>query len=63
MHAVGTVRVSVAAVALVASAASHWQFLGSTNATPVLLSAGRYDDELRCVDGTWKLARRVITVG
>lgn len=63
MHAVGTVRVTIAPDGEHATASSHWQFFGSTAATPSLLSAGRYDDELRRVDGRWLLARRVITVG
>lgn len=63
MHAVGTTRVTLAPGGDRATAVSHWQFYGATTVTPTLLSVGRYDDDLRVVDGTWKLARRVVTVG
>jgi 3-phenylpropionate/cinnamic acid dioxygenase small subunit len=60
-HVVDTVQVEAergSAVAL-----SSWQFYVGTAGSPRLVSMGSYRDELRRVDGSWRLAARRITLG
>ncbi len=61
-HAVINIDVTVESPEHARSVA-YWLFLMDTTAAPRLASAGRYDDELRLVDGQWRLAHRRITVG
>ena len=46
-----------------ATSVAYWMFLADTTGTPRVVSAGRYDDELRRIDGRWLLGHRRITVG
>jgi 3-phenylpropionate/cinnamic acid dioxygenase small subunit len=61
-HAVVTIDVTVESADSARSVA-YWLFLADTTGTPRLTSTGRYDDELRLVDGGWRLGHRRITVG
>lgn len=46
-----------------ATATAYWTFFVDTTTAPRLSSIGRYDDDIRLVDGRWLLAHRRITMG
>lgn len=46
-----------------ATADSYFLFFGDVSRHPVLRSIGRYHDELRRIDGAWRLAHRTIALG
>ncbi|WP_246098309.1 nuclear transport factor 2 family protein [Rhodococcus spelaei] len=46
-----------------ATATAYWTFYVETTSAPRLSSVGRYDDVLRREHGSWRLARRVVTMG
>jgi 3-phenylpropionate/cinnamic acid dioxygenase small subunit len=60
-HVVDTIQVE--ADRGTAVAVSSWQFYVGTDGSPRLVSMGSYRDELRRVDGSWRLAARRITLG
>jgi uncharacterized protein (TIGR02246 family) len=61
-HIITTVAVEVGADDF-ATATAYWVYVVDTANTPVVLSVGQYDDELRRTADGWKLAARDITVG
>jgi 3-phenylpropionate/cinnamic acid dioxygenase small subunit len=61
-HLISTVSVAVGDRGR-ATADSYWQFWRETDATPALFNMGHYHDTLRLDDGTWRVARREITLG
>jgi uncharacterized protein (TIGR02246 family) len=61
-HAVGTVAVTMDGDQAVAD--SYWQFYVDTASAPRLQLMGHYRDTFRReVDGRWRLAQRIITLG
>jgi uncharacterized protein (TIGR02246 family) len=61
-HLIATVAVQVEDAAT-ATADSYFQFWRDTATAPALFNMGHYHDELRREDGTWRIARREITLG
>jgi hypothetical protein len=45
-----------------ANASAYWCYYAETNRNPVLRSMGQYDNRLRRVGDSWRLARRVISI-
>ena len=46
-----------------ASARSYFLFIRDSATNPTVQYVGRYHDEFRHADGTWRLARRQISIG
>lgn len=61
-HLISTVSVVVHDDAT-ATADSYWQFWRDTADAPALFNMGHYHDSVRHEDGSWRLARREITLG
>lgn len=61
-HVITTVAVDVGADGT-ATADSYWIFYRQTTTTPTIFNMGHYHDTFRREDGTWRLARRDITLG
>jgi uncharacterized protein (TIGR02246 family) len=61
-HIITTLAVQVEDAAT-ATADSNWLFWRDTDSAPTLLNMGHYRDLLRREGGTWRIARREITLG
>ena len=61
-HVLSTLAVHLAGVDA-AEADSYFIFFRETATNPTIFNMGHYHDDLRFVDGEWRLARRQITIG
>lgn len=61
MHVVSSVIVERTGSDM-ASAWAYWRYYTDTHQAPRLNSMGTYENELRRVDGAWKLSRRVVHI-
>ena len=62
-HVVTNTTVRIVEDDTTATADSYFLFVRDTTTSPAVQHVGRYHDEFRYSDGTWRLARRQIQVG
>jgi 3-phenylpropionate/cinnamic acid dioxygenase small subunit len=60
-HVVSTIDVQVDGDT--ATSRAYWRYYGQTNARPLLMTMGQYDDTIRRTSTGWRLQHRIITRG